>query len=381
MHWRVDREPASPRPRPAPAHRDRGRSRSRPPTGVARGHRLRHGLGGGGGSEPRRARAPRRHRGCGTGGDRAATEGRARSCAVRGQGQGRGAPAARRGARRRRRDLRRRAHAGAAAQPRAALRARRRRPCRADPRHLRPARRQPGGHGAGGARPAPLSPAPTARTRPDALAAGRWHRDPRPWRDPARGRPAADPATAHQAGARPRRSRTDPRHATQGPAPPRALERRARRLHERGQVHAPQPAHRRERARRGPPVLDARSGHAPAAAAGGRDRAALGHGRLRPTPAPPARGVVPLDPRGGRARRLRVAPGGRERPRRRGADRRGPRRARRDRRGRAPRAAGVHQGRRGRRLGSGGPPAGVPRRGRRVGPHRRGRSGAARPAG
>ena len=45
------------------------------------------------------------------------------------------------------------------------LRARRRRPRRAHPRHLRPARDEPGGHGAGRARAAPLPVAATARPR------------------------------------------------------------------------------------------------------------------------------------------------------------------------------------------------------------------------
>ena len=90
--------------------------------------------------------------------------------------------------------------------------------------------------------------------------------------------------------------------------------RRARRLHERGQVDAAQPAHRRRRARRGPAVLHARPDHAPAAPARRRDRAALRHRRVRPAPAAPARRGVPVDARGGRRRRPAGARGRRQPP-------------------------------------------------------------------
>ena len=126
------------------------------------------------------------------------------------QGQGRGAAAARRSARRRRRDLRRRAHARAAAQPREDLQGRRRRPRRADPRHLRPARDEPGGHGAGRARAAPLPLAAPARPGPAAEPAGWRHRHPaRSGRDAARGRPAAAAAAHPEARTRPQGARGD----------------------------------------------------------------------------------------------------------------------------------------------------------------------------
>ena len=83
-----------------------------------------------------------------------------------------------RGARHRRRDLRRRAHARAAAQPREVVRGRRRRPRRADPRHLRPARDEPGRRGAGRARAAALPLAAPARPRHRAQSAGCGHRYP-----------------------------------------------------------------------------------------------------------------------------------------------------------------------------------------------------------
>ena len=62
--------------------------------------------------------------------------------------------------------------------------------------------------------------------------------------------------------------------AAQGPAPARAAPGRARRLHERRQVDAAQPADERGRARRGPAVLHARPDDSPPAPARRRDRAA-----------------------------------------------------------------------------------------------------------
>ena len=78
---------------------------------------------------------------------------------------------------------------------------------------------------------------------------------------------------------------------------------RARRLHERGEVDAAEPAHRRRRARRGPAVLHARPHHPAAAAPGGETVLLLRHRRVRAPPAAPARRGVPVDARGGRRRR------------------------------------------------------------------------------
>ena len=160
------REPSRRAPRRARAGRQRRRlTATEVDLEVVRQRALLVGTGFGtrdarrGRGEPRRARAPHRHRGRRAGRRRAPAARPPRSRHLRRLGQGRGAARARRGARRRRRDLRRRAHARAAAQPREDVRARRRRPGRADPRHLRPARHQPGGHDAGRARAAALPPA------------------------------------------------------------------------------------------------------------------------------------------------------------------------------------------------------------------------------
>ena len=136
---------------------------------------------------------------------------------------------------------------GAAAQPREAVRARRRRPRRADPRHLRPARDEPGGHGAGRARAAPLPPAAAPRPRRASSAS----------RPVGIGDPAGPGETQlevdrrrilqrdHEARAGPRSGSAKTR-ATQRKARRRRAcpTRRARRLHERREVDAAQPAHR-----------------------------------------------------------------------------------------------------------------------------------------
>ena len=136
-------------------------------------------------------------------------------------------------------------------------------------------------------------------------------------------------------------------------------QRRARGLHERGQVDAAQRADRRGGRRPRPPLPHARPDDAHAAPRGPhlpRDR----HRRLHPQAAAPARQRVRRDARGDEARRP-DPPRGR-RPRAGGGARgdgaRGRRRARRDRRRRVAAAARAQQGRPARR----GPPprAGVP---------------------
>ena len=132
-------------------------------------------------------------------------------------------------------------------------------------------------------------------------------------------------------------ARPDPRHATQGPAPPLADDRRARRLHERGEVHAAQPAHRRR-------ACWSRTGCSPRSIPRTRRLRLPGGemvllsdtvGFVRRLPAP-ARRVVPLDARGGRATPTScVHLVDASDPEVERADRRGARGARRDRRGRA----------------------------------------------
>ena len=86
------------------------------------------------------------------------------------------------GHRRRHRDLRRRARAEPAAQPGGPAQGQGRRPDRADPRHLRPAREVQGGPGAGRAGPAQLHEAAAARLGRQPVPPGR-----RPGRPAARG--------------------------------------------------------------------------------------------------------------------------------------------------------------------------------------------------
>ena len=139
-------------------------------------------------SVARGAGAPRRHRGCRAGRARPATPRQARPRDLHRFGQGERAAGDRRRARHRSRDLRRRAHAGAATQPRAPVQGRRRRSRRADPRHLRPARAQPGRHGAGRARATALPPAAAAGEGQAAQPAGRrWWRTRRARRYPRPG--------------------------------------------------------------------------------------------------------------------------------------------------------------------------------------------------
>ena len=107
-------------------------------------------------------------------------------------------------------------------------------------------------------------------------------------------------------------ARARPRPAGQAPATPSARPvgardrptRRARRLHERGQVDAAQPPHRRRRARRGPPVLDPRSHHPPPAPSRAARPCSLSDtvGFVQRLPAPAGRGVPVHARRGGRRR-------------------------------------------------------------------------------
>ena len=141
--------------------------------------------------------------------------------------------------------------------------------------------------------------------------------------------------------------RDHPRHqAVRAPAAPGAVG-GDRRLHQRRQVLAAQPADRRRRAGRGLAVRDPGPDHPQdRPPSDGRDLHDVRHRRLRPAPAAPARRGVPLDAGGGRrlrpgaARRRRLA----RRPR--GPAGRGARGVRRDRRRQGARAGGHQQGRR-----------------------------------
>ena len=156
----------------------------------------------------------------------------------------------------------------------------RHRPHRGDPRHLRPERPQPGRQGPGRAGPCCATGCPACAGRGTAAQpAGRRASAPgapvrRSWRSTGGGwcaactgwRPTCATSTAHAALQR----------QSAGPGPP------ARggpgRLHQRRQVHPAQPADRRRRAGREPPVRHARPAHPPAGAARRRD------GPASPTP-------------------------------------------------------------------------------------------------
>ncbi len=90
--------------------------------------------------------------------------------------QGRRDPRDRAGDRRRHRHLRRGARAQPAAQPRGQDQGQGRRPHRPDPRHLRPAREEQGGTGAGRAGPAAVHEAAPPRLGRQPVPPGRWPR-------------------------------------------------------------------------------------------------------------------------------------------------------------------------------------------------------------
>ena len=166
-------------------HRARGHHRGRVPPAPARaGHprrRVDRGLGAGRRELHGRARAARRDGRLG-GARRALPAPRQpRPRDLHRPRQGRGPRRDRARHRRRHRDPRRRARAQPAAQPRGQGQGQGRRPDRADPRHLRPAREEQGGPGAGRAGPAELHEAAPARLGWQPVPPGRW-----PGRQPGR---------------------------------------------------------------------------------------------------------------------------------------------------------------------------------------------------
>ncbi len=167
-----------PAPRRQPLHRAPGHLRGRVPPAAARAGRPRRRLDQRHGRGRRelhgRARPARRDRGLrgARGGLPAPAEPRPRD--VRRSRQGRRHPRDRPGDRRRHRHLRRRARAQPAEEPRGPAQGQGRRPDRADPRHLRPARQVARGHGADRAGPAQLHEAAPARLGRPALPPGRW---------------------------------------------------------------------------------------------------------------------------------------------------------------------------------------------------------------
>ena len=195
-----------------------------------------------------------------------------------------------------------------------------RRPDRADPGHLRPARAVPGGQGPGRAGPAQLHEAAAARLGRQPVPAGRWpgrlagRRHRRPWsrRDQDRDRPAPDQHQDRQAAPRARAHADHARHQAIGP--PSAT--RSRRVAIAGYTNAGKSSLLNRltdagRAGRGLAVRDAGPDHPQDHHLRRPDLHDVRHGRLRAAPAAPARRGVPLDAGGGR--RLRPGPARRRR--------------------------------------------------------------------
>ena len=196
---------------------------------------------------------------------------------LRGRGQGRRARRPRRGDRRRHGDLRRRADPRPAAQAGGHRQGQGRRPDRADPGHLRPARPQQGGQGPGRAGPAAVPAAPAARLGRVAVPAGRRpggrrrrHRHPRSGRDEDRDRPAPDPDADRQAAPRDRRDVGRPAGAARPAPAPRGAVGGDRRVHQRREVQPAEPADRGAGPGGRLAVRHARPGRAPGAGAVGR---------------------------------------------------------------------------------------------------------------
>ncbi len=235
---------------------------------------------------------------------------------------------------------------GAAALPRGHDRLARDRPHPADPRHLRPARRQRRGQAPGRARAARVQPPAHARHVAAPRAPRRRRRHPRPRRVPARDRPPPRPPPRVRAQAPPEGAQPAARHPPQGaPAHPGSHD-RARRLHERRQVDPPERAHRCGGLGREPPLRDARPDD-PRLRARGPPLPRHRHGRLHPPAASSTRRGLRCHARGDARRRhhppRRRRLGPRRRARRDGRGGRGG--ARRDRRLRASGTARAEQDR------------------------------------
>ena len=183
---------------------------------------------------------------------------------------------------------RRRARPDAAARARGRALDPRRRPHAADPRHLRPARRQRRGQAPGRARAARVQPAAHARHVAAPRAPRRRRRHARPRRVAARERPPHGPTPDRALRARLKALQAQRGVEAQGAQARRDPDRRARRLHERRQVDAAERAHRRRGVGREPALRDARPDDARLRVR----RQALSrhrHGRLHPPAADPAR--------------------------------------------------------------------------------------------
>ena len=238
------------------------------------------------------------------------------------------------------------------------------------------------GQAPGRARAARVQPAAHARHVAAPRAPRRRRRHARPGRVAARDRPPAGAAPHHRAEAEAEGSREAARDAAQGAAAHRDADDRARRLHERRQVDAPERADRLGGLRREPALRDARPDDARLRAR----RAPLPrhrHRRLHPPPAASTRRGLRVDARGdarrrhGAARRRRLCA-------RRGA---GPaagggrRRAARDRSGRAADRGRAEQDRPRRPARPPAPREPLPGRAAGLGAHRRGDGGSPGRAG
>ena len=160
---------------------------------------------------------------------------------------------------RRRRDLRQRADARAAPPARGEARAQGRRSHAADSRHLRAPRADARGQVAGRARAVEVPAAAPRGQRNRVVASRRRHRHARPWRNEARNRSPAHSRPHPVDSARDRPGAAAPLAAARAPAEAVGPDRRARRLHQRRQDDAVQPADERAGGRVRRAVRDARS--------------------------------------------------------------------------------------------------------------------------
>ena len=191
-----------------------------------------------------------------------------------------------------------RAVAGPAQEPRARAGLQGRGPHPAHPGHLRAAGADARGQAAGRAGAAAIPAPPTPGRRGRAVAARRWHRDSRPGRDQARDGPSPDPPSHRRARAGDRRRAPSSRPASRPPAEGLDSHRGARRLHERRQDDAVQPAGDPAGRGLGCAVRDARPARAAREPARPARAASLGYGRIHRSVAALAGGGLSSHARG-----------------------------------------------------------------------------------
>ena len=186
-----------------------------------------------------------------------------------------------------------------AAQPRDAARLQGPRPIRADHRHLRPSREDPGGPPPGGARRPRIPPAAADPDVDPPVAHRRRDRHPWPRREPARDGPSAHPREDQEGQGRPGR-RAPPSGDCGTPArTQRGRQRRPGRLHQCRQEHASQRAGRCGPVRGRHALRDARSDQSTGHAAQRPRRRGHRYGRLHQQAAARPGRCLPCHARGG----------------------------------------------------------------------------------